>query len=155
MLFLTAALTALITFAGPAAAWPGVPAPANAGAATDPFPTTDATAVIVARTGMVDRAGRAVVDLAVVCPVQGTIDGLELTFEQHRRGQVTQGFTDLDSFGIPCSPEGVHMQLALEVFTDIYFGPGRIVVTESIACGISGCTALDSGASTILHLTRN
>jgi len=60
----------------------------------------------------------------------------------------------LNSFAIPCSPDGVHMQLALEVFTNIYFGPGRIVVTESMACGVSGCATLATGQSTILHRTR-
>ena len=143
MRLLKATLVALLLCASPVAT-----------AAADSLATSDATAVLVAKTGTVDAHGRAVVDLAVVCPVEGTIDGLAMTFEQHRRGQVTQGFTDLDSFAIPCSPDGVHMQLALEVFTNVPFGPGRIVVTESIACGVSGCATLASGQATVLHRTR-
>src|SRR4051812_8709219 len=83
---LKATLVALLLCAAPVAT-----------AAADSLATTDASAVLVARTGTVDAHGRAVVDLAVVCSVEGTIDGLAMTFEQHRRGQVTQGFTDLDS----------------------------------------------------------
>jgi len=119
--------------------------------AADVFPTTDASGVIVASSGTVDANGRAVVDLAVVCPVAGTVDGLLLTFEQRRHGQVTVGYTDYDSVAIPCSPEGAHMQLALEVFTDIFFGPGRAVVTEVTVCGLSGCRSFDAGGSVILR----
>lgn len=144
MLFRTSALATIIACAGLLSA----PSP---GHAADAFPTTNASGVLVARTGTVDRAGRAVVDLAVVCPNSGTVDGLLLTFEQHRHGQVTQGFTDYESVAIPCSPEGTHIQLALEVFTDIYFGPGRIELTETVVCGLDGCRSFDLRASVILH----
>lgn len=144
MSFLKTSLAAFVVCAGIVIA----PSPAFA---ADPFPTTDASGVIVAPTGTVDRAGRAVVDIAVVCPTAGTVDGLLLTFEQRRHGQVTAGYTDYDSVAIPCSPEGTHIQLALEVFTDIYFGPGRIVLTEAIVCGLNGCRSFDIEASVILH----
>jgi hypothetical protein len=119
--------------------------------ADEEFPTTDASAVVVARSATLVPNVGAVVDIAVVCPVAGTVDGLFLTFEQHRHGQVTVGYTDYESVAIPCSPEGSHVQLNLEVFTDIYFGPGRAVVTEAIVCGLNGCRSLDIHAAIILH----
>jgi len=120
-------------------------------AAADAFPTTDATAVIIPRTGTVDGFGRAILELAVVCPTTGTVDGLFLTFEQRRRGQVTAGFTDYESVAIPCSPEGTPIRLALEVFTDIPFGPGRIVLTDATVCGLGGCRTFALTGSVILH----
>lgn len=129
----------------------------SAAFADDYYSTTDASDVIVAPTGTISGRGGAVggtvvvVDLTVVCPVAGTIEELDLTFEQHRRGQVTKGYTDYSSAAIPCSPEGTHHLLGLEVFTNVYFGPGRIVVTESRVCGLSSCFSFDVGAVVILH----
>ena len=128
---------------------PGAAAPVAADQAT-----TSATAVAVAPAGTVAAKGGGRIEVVVTCPVQGRIDGLFITVEQRWRGQTTTGHTNWGPAAIPCSPQGTRHDLGLEVFTDVYYGPGPARVTKVTACGAGprGCVDFTRGQpAVVLH----